>query len=169
MPPCFAGWRKKSKTQGDPMTVDLDRLDEMRREIAPLMIPWWNKRAVMLDRRFPVIPDDWVPWPEVCRAPKEGTLDGQCFSNAKYLNREYSRPLVLGIHFNWQDVMDMLRDKPPTKIPFAHAVNLDNHGRVVDATWGVAAQATGLMVGRGFGIAPTSDLKTYCKDLGFKK
>lgn len=147
--------------------IDLDNLDEMRRGIAPRMIPWWNKRAAMLDRRYPVIPPDWIPWPEVRREPEEGILDQGCFFWAKLANREYNIPLVLGIHFSREDILDMLRDVSPTRIPFTHAVSLDDQGRVVDITWGYLPQSGGLMVGRAFGIAPTGNLKTYCKDWGF--
>jgi hypothetical protein len=132
------------------------------------MIPWWNKRAVMLDRRYPVIPDDWQPWPEVRREPNDGLWDQQCFFTAKYINREMDAPIVLGIHFGREDILDMIRGALPTKMPFAHAVNLDNEGKVLDFTWGHLAQSTGLMVGRAFGIAPTTDLKTYCKEVGFE-
>lgn len=148
------------------MNIDLDNLDEMRRDVAPLMIPWWNwKRPAS----FPAIPDEWVPWPEVRRYPEEGILDRKCFYWAKYANREHDKPLVLGIHFSRDDIIAMLKHKTPPRIPYAHAVSLDRQGRVIDPVWGYLHQSTGIMVGRGFGIAPTIDLKTYCKNLGFKE
>ncbi len=147
------------------MGIDWDFFDQMRRDITPLIIPWWNKSVPRTG--FPTIPEDWVPWPEVLREPEEGTRDQMCFHQAKLANREYDMPLVLGIHFGLDDVKALIGERDPPRMPYAHAVNLDKEGRVVDVTWGYMPQSIGMMVGRGFGIAPTSDLKTYCKNHGF--
>ena len=142
-----------------------ERRLELLRDVAPHIVLWWNERAKRVG--FPLIPDDWVPWPDVCPEPAGGAHDGQCFFNAKYANREYDLPLVLGVHFAWSQMGQVIHEKDPVKLPLAHAVNLDHKGRIVDITWGAAAQATGIMVGRAFAFAPTMDLKTYCVERGF--
>lgn len=135
------------------------------RDVAPLIIPWWNGRAERCG--FPLIPDDWVPWSDISNIPKEGLHDSQCFFISKYANREMQAPIVLGVHFAWSQIGQALHKQDMVKLPLAHAVNLNRQGQVVDFTWGAFSHSIGLMVGRAFGIAPTSDLKTYVKDFGF--
>lgn len=140
-------------------------LARMRRDIVPYMIPWWNDRAGRLG--FPPIPDDWTSWPEVNPEPEEGARDKRCFWNAQYINIEHGFPLVVGVHFSRRHVLQMMEKADPTYIPYSHAANLDNKGRIVDLTWG-HGQMVGLMVGRAFGVAPRN-LKIYCMDRGFTK
>ena len=136
----------------------------MRKDITPFVIPWWNEHAE--DTGFPPIPKDWVPWPDVHSQPSEGVHNKLCFFNSKFANREHGHPIILGVHFGRSAIMNMLQGGMPKRLPYAHAVNLDPQGRIVDLTWG-HAQMVGLMIGRAFAIAPTMDLKTYCSDLGF--
>ena len=140
---------------------------EFLQDVAPHIIPWWNGRAERCG--FPLIPNDWVPWPDIHNKPDYGLQDKMCFFNAKFANRERGYPLVLGVHFAWSQLGQMLYEQDPVKLPLGHAVNLNERGQIVDITWGADAQSAGLMVGRAFGIAPTSDLKTYVKERGFTK
>lgn len=139
-------------------------LAQLRRDIAPHMIPWWNNRAEQLG--YPLIPDDWVSWPGVSSKPEEGFRNKKCFWNAQYANIEMDAPVVVGIHFGRKDVLRMLKDLDPNRLPYSHAVNLNRRGEIVDFTWG-HGQMVGLMVGRAFTICHSMNLKTYCAQHGF--
>ena len=108
-----------------------------------------------------------MPWPDIHNKPNDGVHNQQCFFNAKFANREHGHPLVLGVHIAWSQLGQAINEEDMVKLPLAHAVNLNQRNQIVDITWGAVPQSTGLMVGRAFGIAPTSDLKNYVKDFGF--
>lgn len=150
----------------DPRSPEnLRRRLALIRDVAPYVICWWNSEAERCG--FPPIPDEWGTWSDVHDKPEDGVHNRECFFNAKYINREHGHPLVLGVYFDWSQIGQVILGKDPTELPISHAVNLDYRNRVVDITWGASTHTSGLMIGRAFGIAPTSDLKTYVKNFGF--
>ena len=173
--PMVARTESQSGTAGEGAVVDsgddarsregFRRRIEFLQGVASHILPWWNGRAERCG--FPLIPDGWKPWPNIHDRPGDGVHNRMCFFNAKYTNREHGHPLVLGVHFAWSQLGQAINKQDMTKLPLGHAVNLDHKGRIVDITWGAIPQSTGIMVGRAFAIAPTSDLKTYVKDFGF--
>ena len=142
------------------------RIANLRRDVAPLMVDWWNDNADRLG--FSLIPPDWVPWPEVNPMPGvEGEHDRNCFFNSHYLNTHTGLPVVVGVHFGLKHIRALLHEYDPVKPPLRHAVNLDWHGRIIDATWGHGVM-TGLMVGRAFAVG-FCRANQYCTDMGFPK
>lgn len=140
-------------------------LTQMRKDLAPHIIELWDAQTEGLAR--PKIPRDWTPWPDVSEIPEVGTRDRSCFFNSKLVNREWGLPLILGVYFNKQTVLSLLHEKD-VEMPSAHAVNLGHNGEIVDVTWG-QVQMVGIMVGRPFAVAPTSNLKAYVSQFGFLK